>query len=70
MTRGIIRLWRWLGIKMFAAGWRMQSVDTRRRISLMMGVGRMWAYENSDIMERAAKGEHMTIKICVDAEVE
>lgn len=70
MTRGIIRLWRWLGVKMFVAGWRMQSVGARRRLSLMMGVGLMWADENSEVMDRAAKGEHMTIKICVDAEVE
>lgn len=70
MTRGIIRLWRWLGAKMFAAGWRMQSVGVRRRLSLILDVGRMWADENSEIMDRAVRGEHITITICVHAEVE
>lgn len=70
MTRGIIRPWRWIGAKMFAAGARMQSVAMRRQLAVILGVGIAWADENSEIMDRAVRGEHMTITICVHAEVE
>lgn len=60
----------YIGRKLFYLGFRVQPLRIRRAISLMLSIGLKWTDRNEDILNRVAKGEHLTIRMDFTSEIE